>query len=319
MYFILHFGIQILDVAETCGLFLSALAYSGPLRLSPGNRSRAYTRDQLLNIRPRAAVLDSDLRSHLSSLQIGLHLSTRRGKRGGTRKQRKIETVGGFGRPKLTASPPFSTVPPCKTNSAPPLCRTAQGGGIRKQRNLISVPRAPHPVTATNISLAVFNAQSLGPTCKKKRSAVNDFIVSNNIDIFCATETWFKEKGDEPKLQDLAPAYYTPFSFPRPTTTCGGGIAFVVSDRLLPYCTFNSSFVFHHTTFELVHLKLSLPCSPVTNIFGMYRPVPSQKNKLTPNMFINELPDFLEFVHDLPGTLLLVGDFNFHFNKPTVG
>jgi hypothetical protein len=173
--------------------------------------------------------------------------------------------------------------------------------------------------TATNIRLSVFNAQSLGATCKKKRSAVNDFILFNDIDILCVTETWFKESGDEPKLRDLAPAGYTTKSFPRPTTTCGGGIAFVISDRLLPYCSFDFSFAFQHQTFELVHLKLSLPGSPVTNIFGIYRPVPSKKNKLTPSMFINELPDFLEFVNDLPGTLLLIGDFNFHFNKPTVG
>ncbi|KAL8591391.1 hypothetical protein ACOMHN_022198 [Nucella lapillus] len=118
-----------------------------------------------------------------------------------------------------------------------------------------------------SVKIRLYDLLSLGATCKSKRSAVNDFILSNDIDILCVTETWFKESGDEPKLRDLAPAGYTTKSFPRLTTTCGGGIAFVITDKLLHYCSFDSTFVFQHQTFELVHLKLSLPCSPVTNFF----------------------------------------------------
>ena len=46
--------------------------------------------------------------------------------------------------------------------------------------------------------------------------------------------------------------------------------------------------------------------------------MPSKKN-ITLSMFINELPDFLEFVNDLQGKVLLIGDFNFRYNKPAVG
>ena len=227
------------------------------------------------------------------------HKRTRRGTRGGRNKRRQISVVH------------------INSSHAHTMIRSHQRGV--NSSNLTFIPIAPSTRKPECLLITVFNAQSLGNSCKRKRSAINDFILSNHIDILCVTETWFRETGDEPKLRDLAPAGYTTMSYPRPTTTCGGGIAFVVSDKLLPHCSFVSSFPFEHLTFELVHLKLVLPSSPVTNIFGIYRPVPSKKNKLTPSMFINELPDFLEFLNDLPGTVLLIGDFNFHFNKPTVG
>ena len=267
----------------------------------PVNRTITYTREQLLAARDRPSPLDPSLNVTLRRLRIGRDLPHCRTARGGRRKRRAIPTVSVHNFPHLSHRSRHNHT------------RSVNHG------NLIHVSMAPRIQTTTNILLTVFNAQSLGTTCQKKRSAVNEFILSNDIDILCVTETWFKESGDEPKLRDLAPAGYTTKSFPRSTTTCGGGIAFVISDKLLPYCSFVSSFAFQHRTFELVHLKLSLPSSPITNIFGIYRPVPSKKNKLTPSMFINELPDFLEFVNNLPGTLLLIGDFNFHFNKPTVG
>ena len=213
-----------------------------------------YTRHQLLAVRDRPSPLDPSLNVTLRRLRIGQDLPHCRTARGGRRKRRLIPTVNNIIHPSHHSRHSRSVNP----------------------HNLIQVPLAPRTQTTntTHVSLTVFNAQSLGNSCKKKRSAVNDFIISNSIDILCVTETWFKESGDEPKLQDLAPAGYTPMSFPRPTTTCGGGIAFVISDKLLPYCSFNTSFSFQHRTFELVHLKVSLPSSPVTNIFGISRPVP---------------------------------------------
>jgi hypothetical protein len=181
--------------------------------------------------------------------------------------------------------------------------------------NLIRVPIARmDSVHSTAVSVALFNAQSVGP--REKRSAINEFILKNGTDILCLTETWLREAGDEAKCRDLAPPGHTTTSFPRFTTTCGRGLAFVVSDKLLPHCTFTKDFNFSHTTFELAQLSLSLGQSHV-HIFCLYRPPPNKKNKLTDSLFIEEFPDFLEYANSLKGSLLIVGDFNFHFDTPT--
>ena len=134
--------------------------------------------------------MTSTLRPGLSSCK--LYKRTRRGTRGGRNKRRHISVVH------INSSYAHTTI------------RRHQPGV--NVSNLTIVPIAPSTRKPQNILLTVFNAQSLGNSCKRKRSAINDFILSNHIDILCVTETWFRETGDEPKLRDLAPAGYTTMS-----------------------------------------------------------------------------------------------------------
>ena len=265
-----------------------------------------YGRTQLLAV--SSARLKPDVIARLRSLQIGTCLPRKRRGRHRGKQIPDSELRQGWTIPTLTGKTFHYRYPPQNKRST-----------SVNHDNLILIPCVKNESNNSTITLTLFNAQSLGQSCKKKRSAINDFIISNDIDIFCATESWFKESGDEPKLRDLSPDGYTPFSFPRPTSTCGGGIAFVISDRLVPYCDFQSSFSFIHTNFELAKLKLCIPNSPITNIFALYRPVPSKKNKFTPKEFIEQLPDFLEYVNEQSGKSVIIGDFNFHFNMPTIG
>ena len=250
-----------------------------------------YTRDQLLAVSP--SPLLPHVADAIRGVGIGYHLPRVRTHRGGRRKQRKIRVVvgGGF----VDASNKAS--------------RTVNS------HNLIHVPIVRFgSVYSTDLSFALFNAQSVGP--RVKRSAINEYILSNSTDVLCVTETWLRAAGDEAKCRDLSPPGHTTTSFPRSTSTCGGGLAFVVSDRLLPHSTFTSDFPFNHTSFELAQLSLSLGQSHL-NVFCLYRPPPSKKNKLTDSLFVEEFPDFLEYANSLKGSLLIVGDFNFHFDNPT--
>ena len=53
------------------------------------------------------------------------------------------------------------------------------------------------------------------------------------------------------------------------------------------------------------------------NFFCLYRPPPNRKNKLTDSLFVEQLSAFLEYCNSITGCLLILGDFNFHFDRPT--
>ena len=74
---------------------------------------------------------------------------------------------------------------------------------------------------------------------------------------------------------DLTPPGYKLQSFPRATR--GGGLAVIYRDHFP--VTFNTTFPFTHTSFELVQLQLTAPHH--IHFFCLYRPPPSRKNKLT--------------------------------------
>lgn len=101
--------------------------------------------------------------------------------------------------------------------------------------NLISVPFS---------SDRPFNAQSVGEKCK--RSAINDFIIDNEVDVLCLTETWLLPRGDEAKCSDLSPPGYKTWSFPRASR--GGGVAFVVAEPLAPYLSVTADFNCSHSS-----------------------------------------------------------------------
>ena len=128
------------------------------------------------------------------------------------------------------------------------------------------------------------------------------------------TETWFRATGCERQLQQLAPAGYDARSFPR-SGRDGGGIAAVFKKSLATKLSFNMTVSFPHPSFELAHVTLSTQNKPI-DFYCMYRPPPSQRNKLTVKMFSPEFEKLLEFSNVAKGVPVILGDINFHFNKP---
>jgi exonuclease III len=164
-----------------------------------------------------------------------------------------------------------------------------------------------------------FNAQSVGPAIK--RTAINDFVLDNDIDMLLLTETWLRSSGDEAKCTDLTPTGYKLHSVPRPPRTTGqfargGGVAFLFKDSFTPLSTVKIDFPFQHSTFELAQLSLNLQHIFV-NFICVYRPPPSKKNMLKDTTFFDELPSLLEYCSSLYGKVIIAGDFNIHYEDDT--
>ena len=183
---------------------------------------------------------------------------------------------------------------------------------LRRSPSLPTKSKPPAVTTSSPVRVAMFNASSVGKAVK--RVEIAEFIRDTDLDFLFITETWLKETGDEGKFEELAPAGYLTKSFPRPSR--GGGIAVVYKRSLAAHVSFSTQGLpFHHPSFEIVHMKFAVPQSTI-HVFVIYRPPPSKKNKLTDSMFFPEFYQLLDMSNGLNGVPLVLGDINFHFNKP---
>ena len=272
--------------------------------LIPKRAIRTYSRTTLLDIGRPYTTLDPTicsklklLRIHSSETACTSHRKKRRPYRAGRNLKR--------GRPV-----PVLELPQTRTSSFLHCGIGQNRGSILK--NLINIPFISPPTSNSCLQVACFNARSVGSS--SRRTDICDFIIDNNVDVLFITETWLKQDGDEAKLFDLTPAGYSIKSFPR--NSRGGGIAILAKDSLLSRLTFSTDFGFDHSTFEIVHANLSMQKTSI-NFFCLYRPPPSQRNNLSDSMFLQQFPKLLEFAHTTPGCLLILGDFNFHFDCPS--
>ena len=134
------------------------------------------------------------------------------------------------------------------------------------------------------------------------------------------TETWhsaqgfFCAQGDEAKTVELAPSGFDVKSFPRQSWSRGGGIATVYKSTLGSNITFKTNFDFTHTSLEVVQASITLQHNTL-HFFCLYRPPRNRRNNITDSMFIEQLPDILDYVNNLPGFACLIGDMNIHFDN----
>ena len=68
-----------------------------------------------------------------------------------------------------------------------------------------------------------------------------------------------------------------------------------------------------YTSFESIEVtcKISKTNPQLLRVFGIHRPPPSLRNKLTVNQFLSEFQDFLIEKTLLPSQAIFAGDFNF--------
>ena len=147
-------------------------------------------------------------------------------------------------------------------------------------RQLLHIPLSSSPAENT-LLVCFFNARSVGTS--RRRSDISTFIQDNDSDIMLLTETWLRPAGDEAKIADLALPEYSVLSFPRSaggSGAKGGGIAFVIRDSLKPHVATTLSFSVQHPCFETAQLTLTYN-KQLTNLFCIYRPPPSRKNKFS--------------------------------------
>ena len=269
--------------------------------------------------------LSPQLIARLSHLGIARNVprKPRRSRRGGKNERRKIIVIVGF-RDRLPSDSSSSPTPCQLTISVPPssppsdhddLSASSLSAPLRPpHRQLLHIPLSSSSAENT-LLVCLFNARSVGTS--RRRSDISTFIQDNNIDIMLLTETWLRPAGDEAKIADLAPPGYSVLSFPRSAGgSCakGGGIAFVIRDSLKPHVATTSSFPVQHPCFETTQLTLTYN-KQLINLFCIFRPPPSKKNKFSDSMFFDQFSDFLEHSDSLPGKTLFMGDFNFHFEN----
>ncbi|KAK6181972.1 hypothetical protein SNE40_009747 [Patella caerulea] len=119
-----------------------------------------YSREQLLDFNS-PHLLTQDVFNRLNDLHISAHVKSRRGKRGGRRKQRPISVITDI----------------FDINSFNQLKK-----GVVKS-NLINVHPKPKPV---EIKIRLLNTQSV----RNKTTEISDNIIEDDIDLFFITESW---------------------------------------------------------------------------------------------------------------------------------
>ena len=189
--------------------------------------------------------------------------------------------------PFTVGSPPVVSSP-----SSPPLSPTCSS--------------APRPRKATHVIVGVWNARS----AVKKALKVNDMTVERDLDVLCITETWLREEGDDVSIGEMTPPG---FSFlHRPLVSGrGGGVALIFRQHL------NVRLCKHRSFSSFENIEVCITRGKQTIRHGcVYRPPPSAGNKLTTCDFIDEFGMFLSDDSIPAENVLVVGDFNFHMDKP---
>ena len=144
-----------------------------------------------------------------------------------------------------------------------------------------------------------------------KRCEISSLIKDNGVNLFFVNETWVSAQGEEAKTVELAPSRFDVKSFLRQSRSRGGGIATIYKSILGSNITFKTNFHFNHTSFKVMQASITLQHNTLhfSVCTALY---PTDKTIL---LFIEQLPDLLDYVNNLPGLVCLVGDMNIHFDN----
>ena len=164
------------------------------------------------------------------------------------------------------------------------------------------------------VQVGLLNCQSV---CNK-RDQLRNVIYEHDLDIALLTETWLKTEGDDSIIADLTPQNYSFNHKPRTSGSRDGGVAVLAKNEL----QFTETDLFIETdlevrvkSFEYIagYIRFNSTC---IRIITIYRIPPSQANGIHQGDFIQQFSSLLEVVSTLPGHLLILGDFNIHWDKP---
>ena len=136
------------------------------------------------------------------------------------------------------------------------------------------------------------------------------YLCVNDVDIMIIVESWLND-ADDVVIGECTPPGYTFLNMPRDSVNRGGGIAVLFKTPLKMLLKQSDSV---YDTFEFAHVTDK---SNSLNFVIVYRPPPSSENHLTHAMFLREFEQFVTEISLLPGKLILLGDFNVHWDEPT--
>ena len=139
--------------------------------------------------------------------------------------------------------------------------------------------------------------------------SIKDYAVDSGLDILAMTETWLGE-NDHCSVGEICPTGYSFYHIPR-KNSLGGGVGLLMAKRI--QAKKQSQFKFKSFEYVDIIAKCSGGC---TRIVTIYRPPPSNANRLSSALFFEEFSTLAEQLAVAPGNLLIVGDFNFHVDNP---
>ena len=291
-----------------------------------GERSKRvlieYNRAKLFDI--TLSGLTTYLISHFRSLQIGVDLPRKRSRRGGSRKQKQFKQVSHIPPSSLSLTGRLisddqdstedsrcgiSVWITCHVNHTP----TIRQSGVNFS-NLIyitteDIPESVHQ-SQSCIKVLCFNSRS----CRQIATDIHDMTVDTNVDVLMLTETWLYSHSDEVYIAAVTSAGYDFRSFPR-LGSRGGGIGFVTRTTLSTSLLFKPHY---YRSFEAVEMRLLFDHVLVA-IVCLYRPPPSERNKLTKSMFLEEFSELLSQYTDSCSDTVCIGEFNFHYDDCSDG
>ena len=213
--------------------------------------------------------------------------------------------------------PVLTTIPACKLEA---VFAISPQVGHRPPTH----PKPPRPLSnltavsttkehgSSKLKFLLLNARS----CKNKTLEINEIIKETNSDIIFITETWLKETGDEPIIEELVPAGYKVKKRCRKIRK-GGGVALIYREHFQLISVSKNTDIF--TSFESCSAKFKFD-SGALFCTCVYRP-PNNNNKNKENKnetlsstFFDEFSDFLDS-HNNEQNLYVLGDFNFHYEE----
>ena len=216
----------------------------------------------------------------LVDLGIAARLPTRRGCRGGSRKQRAITRVVGCR-------------PPTDRTRTRPCCV-----------NLVQVPISRLPETVSKTKFALINARSL----RNKALLVRDYVDDRFVDVAAITETWLADEGNA-SVSELWRDNLTIAHQPRGGARRGGGVGilFRKSFQLVSRVSVDTC---ASETLSVTLRNAHIDCT--TRVIVMYRP-PSSCFKT----FLDDVFKVLLIAAAHPTETIVCGDFNTRYKDPT--
>ena len=153
-----------------------------------------------------------------------------------------------------------------------------------------------------DLKVSLWNARSLG----NKIDLVNDYLGSENLDLMFFTECWLKP--DDIQCRELENNGNFSFILNSRNGRPGGGVG----------CLYRSGLKVRklETTPSMTFEHLALDLDSKVIVLLVYRSEPSPKNRYTLSSFFSEFSDMIAGWQSDKRELLVLGDFNFHMNKP---
>ena len=163
------------------------------------------------------------------------------------------------------------------------------------------------------MKLGLINCQS---ACNKS-DLIRDHILDHGIDILALTETWFRSQTDH-NVAATTPNGYQLIHAPRKGRR-GGGVALVYNSALKASLTTEQPFSNQTpspTSSEYIQVDI-MHDNRHFRLIVVYRPPPSPKHRVPFSSFIDEFSKLLNQQVLFTGTLIVLGDFNVHWNENT--